>query len=70
MSNIIWIILIGFIAGLIARMLSPGLTIPRVSSLPPYLASQARLSRRSSARLSAGIGSTRAPVSSARLSER
>lgn len=29
MSNIIWIILIGFIAGLIARMLSPGPNDPK-----------------------------------------
>jgi len=28
-SNIIWIILIGFIAGLIARMLSPGPNDPK-----------------------------------------
>ena len=29
MSNIIWIILIGFVAGLIARMLSPGPNDPK-----------------------------------------
>jgi uncharacterized membrane protein YeaQ/YmgE (transglycosylase-associated protein family) len=69
-SNIIWIIIIGFIAGLMARVLSPGPNDPKgfilttllgiVGAFPPLL----------SARPSVGIGSTRGPVSSPRPSVR
>jgi uncharacterized membrane protein YeaQ/YmgE (transglycosylase-associated protein family) len=37
MSNIIWIILIGFVAGLIARMLSPGPNDPKGFTLTTVL---------------------------------
>ena len=37
MSNIIWIILIGFVAGLIARMLSPGQNDPKGFILTAHL---------------------------------
>ena len=59
MSNIIWIIVIGFIAGLIARVLSPGPNDPKGFLLTTVLGSLAPFSPPSSARPSAGTGSTR-----------
>ncbi len=48
--NILWIILIGFLAGVIARLLAPGANNPAGFILTTVLASQAHSSLPSSAR--------------------
>ena len=54
--GIIWTIIIGFVAGVIAKFIMPGDNEPRASFLRRYSASSARLLRRFSARRLAGIG--------------
>jgi uncharacterized membrane protein YeaQ/YmgE (transglycosylase-associated protein family) len=69
-SNIIWIIVIGFIAGLIARVLSPGPNDPKGFLLTTVLGIAGAFLATSSARPSAGTGSIRVLVLSARPSAR
>ena len=68
MSGIFWVIIVGFVAGIIARCYRRARTIRGASSSPPCSASPARFSRPLSARLSAITAPTRAPALSPRRS--
>jgi uncharacterized membrane protein YeaQ/YmgE (transglycosylase-associated protein family) len=67
-SNIIWIIVIGFIAGVIARVVSPGPNNPSGFILTTVLGIAGAFLATLLARPSAGIGSIKARVLSARRS--
>jgi hypothetical protein len=58
--SIIWTILIGFIAGVIAKFIMPGDNEPSGFVLTTILGILVRSSRRTSARRSAGTAPTRA----------
>jgi uncharacterized membrane protein YeaQ/YmgE (transglycosylase-associated protein family) len=64
--NIIWIIIIGFIAGLIARVLSPGPNDPKGFLLTTVLGIVGAFVATFIGQASAGIGWIRALASSAR----
>ena len=58
--HILWVIIIGFIAGIIARLLAPGPNNPAGFILTTLLGMAGHSSPLSSGRRSAGIGSIRA----------
>jgi hypothetical protein len=59
--HILWVIIIGFVAGFIARLLAPGPNNPAGFILTTLRASPARASPLSSARRSAGTAPIKAP---------
>ena len=63
MSGILWIIFVGFVAGIIARLLSPGPKIQRGLFSQRFWGSRARFSRLSSVRRSVITGRTRVRAS-------
>jgi hypothetical protein len=70
MSGLLWIILIGFVAGIVARMIPLGPTSLRGSFSPPPSASPGHFFQPGLVRPLAGIGPIKAPASSRRRSAR
>jgi hypothetical protein len=66
--GIIWIIIVGFVAGIVARLLAPGPNKPTGFVLTTVLGIAGAFLRRSSARPSAGIAPIKARDLSARSS--
>ncbi len=60
MGVLLWVIIIGFVAGVIARLLMPGPNTPKVSSSPPSSAWQEHCLLRSLAILPGCIAPVRA----------
>jgi hypothetical protein len=70
MSGILWVIIVGFVAGIIARLISPGPNNPSGFILTLCSASPVRFWRPLSARPSAITVPSRAPASSPQPSAR
>lgn len=68
--GILWTIVIGFVAGVVAKFIMPGDNEPSGFILTTISESSARLLRPGSVRHSDGIPRAKVPVSSARLSAR